>query len=1483
MNTLRRISRPLVKTFAVGAVMVAAALPAMAIAGTAGAATTAPTIVCTNATTAASPTCASGYAVVGQGFAGNFVAEGSSFAFDQAVGGAVTLTTTAPGVTFTNVAETSATVLTASIGTTSATTPGFYPVTLTDDNGTTTFAVGLGVDNGPQVTTVAGNAGTAGGANSTVSVTGTFLNGATVSVVPATGAPSIVGASTVSSNSGTTLSFGVNQSAAAAGTYTILVTSLWPTGALGQTSLSYTVSGAPTVLSITGVTPNELGIPLVNPSTQTVTISGTGFELGAVLTITSVPVDAAVTIANPTFVNSTTMTAQITVGTAATPAGDELTVSVVNPDTSNTSQVGLIGVGKPPTNTTAGPAAPVAPALGAIKAPGFLAPGTASVIQVQGTATFPITTGSTVFVSRAGVTNASEKLTGTVTAVDATNTATILIKVPRYATSTSTAAIAAAATSFSVTDATGVVNGATTATIIDGASTEQVAGTLTGNAFAITTAGGARFAHVAGVTVEFPFPATVAGIANTLSVSNGTNTETSTPVLIEEGTPTTPVTPYPFDNYSATGTGANLVTLDPGTYSINAYLPGFGFTTGAAVSFQSFTNATPGVADNDGVTGTIAVVNGNTATLTVTVPKVRSGDTGDHLTVGASAGQNAITLNSTVNSSVAGSPQILVGDSLTIEPDAFFLTPETVTVTSVNAGTGVVGITPALADSHTGGAATVGAEVIDNSDPQSINDRVQATILNGAGGVEVDPTFFGFTTGGAISSTQLATANGTPGGAGVAPFGTSNAVGAGASGATINLTLSQATDGSAPADWTGSSTNTAVTFGPITNDTGTNITTTINVAPGTAATASVPISFTDGLETYAGTIAIVAGPTITSVTTVGNLTAGSAGFTVGVTGTNFVIGSGPVNSTDTNMVCTTSDPAVTCNALVELTDSTTTATVEILPGATMLNGTDSITLTDAGTFNVGAGAANVPNFGAATLAGAFTVSGQPTVTSVSPTVIPAGTDPTITATGTLFATSGTPVGTVVATSPLGVSTAPAAVTTVTQVSATSATLAGYPLFPAGDTLVFTFGTATSEASTAPITVQADPVTTYIVTGSVLSNFYKTNGVGGAAAEDVAVGSTAVPFHIVGTGFLPAATVTLASTTVGGTGGTAAVTSVTPNGIFGTLTIPAGATVGGESATVTNANGGATTFTNLFTVTAAPTIATPASGAPKAILDGVASTVTITGSGFVAGAVVTGAVAGVDTFGAAVVSNSANPLDKCTGFTSPAGSALDTCNTVTVPITPVSFSGSTPILDGLVVTNPLGGGSVTVQNDITVNPVPAVTGVYYVPTFTTNAEVTITGTGFESGITASSANPDYTVLAVSSTPTTVTLLVTTDSNATSGTSSTITLTNPDGGSGTFPLNGGPNPNTVTPAPKATAVHGVVHLGKTTTVTISGTHFYGQPKITSNAKGTTARVSKDTGKLLTVKVTTKKTTKKGVHTFIIRFANGGQTSVKYNQVK
>jgi hypothetical protein len=530
----------------------------------------------------------------------------------------------------------------------------------------------------------------------------------------------------------------------------------------------------------------------------------------------------------------------------------------------------------------------------------------------------------------------------------------------------------------------------------------------------------------------------------------------------------------------------------------------------------------------------------------------------------------------------------------------------------------------------------------------------------------------------------------------------------------------------------------------------------------------------------------------------------------------------------------------------------------------MLNGTDSLTLTYSG----GAAA----SYGAGTLTGAVTVSGQPVITAIAPVVIAAGgTVPSVSTplvlTGTAFATAGL-VCTVVATHPNLTTTAgTCSVTSVsnTTINITAFTYAGYGAGSGGDSLVFTVGTSTSNASSPAVSVQTDPVPSFMVNGAVLNNF--------TADGNIAQGSTGVPFYIIGSGYLAGAIVTFA----GGTAATATITSVTPNGVYGTVAVPATATIGQESALVTNPNGGAGSVANAFAVVAAPFIASPTTGAPKPILDGVPTTVTITGTGFITGAVVTGAVTGVDTFGPAAVSNSANPLDKCTGL------AGDTCNTIKVLVTPVSFSGSTAILDGLVVTNPVGGGAVTVNNNITVNPVPAVTGVYYVPTFTANREITITGSGFESGITASSANPDYTVLAVASTPTTVTLLVTTDSNATAGTSSTITLTNPDTGSGTFTLNGGPNPALATPAPKATAAHGVAHLGKRSKVTVSGTHFYGQPKVTSNDPGVKVTVSGDSGKTLTLWITSKKTSKTGVHTLTITFKNGEATHVKYNTAK
>jgi hypothetical protein len=80
-------------------------------------------------------------------------------------------------------------------------------------------------------------------------------------------------------------------------------------------------------------------------------------------------------------------------------------------------------------------------------------------------------------------------------------------------------------------------------------------------------------------------------------------------------------------------------------------------------------------------------------------------------------------------------------------------------------------------------------------------------------------------------------------------------------------------------------------------------------------------------------------------------------------------------------------------------------------------------------------------------------------------------------------------------------------------------------------------------------------------------------------------------------------------------------------------------------------------------------------------------------------------------------------------------------------------------------------------------------------------------------------------------------------------------------------------------RATHVYGVARVGRTVTLTISGTGFYGKPRITSNEVGTRVVVSHDTGKLLTVRVTVRAGSRTGSHTFTIRLANGKSCKVNY----
>ena len=609
MNTLRRIPRLLTKAVAAGAVLVAAAVP-MAIAGTAGAAT-APTLTCLTALNPA--TYCPNYVVAGQGSSGTVNFAGTGFANDQAIGGNVTLTTTAAGVSFSNAQETSAIAGTATITTSSTTAPGFYPVTLTDDNGSVTMAVGLGIDVGPQVTAVTGNVTTTGG-TTTVNITGTNLRTASASFAGTGTLPHVTSGYTINSL-GTTMSFTVATSGppATPGTFSMIISDSYPSLLRGQFVSSYTVNAAATPVTITGITPSELGIP-GGPSSSNVavTVSGTGFLPGAVVQICAAPgpcpaaASAGVTFVSSTFVNSSTMTFIANVAPGAAIAQDD--VRVLNPDATQAEGTGILGIGE--AAAAVGPAAPTPPVVTYLS--GTLTPGTSSIIHVIGSSTFPITTSSTVKVTFGGLTNPSEILSGTVLSVDATNTATVRVIVPRFATTTLTTASTAGGGTLAVADATGVNGGSVT--LVDGTSTQVV--TYGGStATSLTGIGAGLLVHAVGTLVEWPFPTTATAVA---AVNNGTITEATAPLIPitapipygpiftsaatakpvprmatvrTEGTVTLSVAVLPLAPVTVPVTLSSLNVIvepvakpKPGTYAFNTYEPGWRLTTGAPVA-----------------------------------------------------------------------------------------------------------------------------------------------------------------------------------------------------------------------------------------------------------------------------------------------------------------------------------------------------------------------------------------------------------------------------------------------------------------------------------------------------------------------------------------------------------------------------------------------------------------------------------------------------------------------------------------------------------------------------------------------------------------------------------------------------------------------------------------------------------------------------------------------------------------------------------
>jgi hypothetical protein len=240
---------------------------------------------------------------IGTGASGTFVLTGT-FASD---GSTTTVTSTAPGVTFTGVTEPTSGAdagdVTGNFASTTATVPGTYTLTVTDDTGagtSTTTAGGLVVDANSVITTVA-PATPVTQANppvtTIVTITGSgFVSGATVGFQNTTDGTNLASAAT-GADIVAGLATGVTQGTATFVSATELTVAVSPTNSItgaGEAAGTYNVTvvnpdGGTTVdaaaltvipYGVTSITPSAV-VPTVTSTNTALTIAGAGFEPGA--------------------------------------------------------------------------------------------------------------------------------------------------------------------------------------------------------------------------------------------------------------------------------------------------------------------------------------------------------------------------------------------------------------------------------------------------------------------------------------------------------------------------------------------------------------------------------------------------------------------------------------------------------------------------------------------------------------------------------------------------------------------------------------------------------------------------------------------------------------------------------------------------------------------------------------------------------------------------------------------------------------------------------------------------------------------------------------------------------------------------------------------------------------------------------------------------------------------------------------------------
>jgi hypothetical protein len=226
----------------------------------------------------------------------------------------VKVTVSASGTAITSTTVRNSTTLLVGLSAASGASPGPRDLTITNPaDGGSTICRGCFTVTGPPVVAEVSPAVLGGGAQITVTVTGAnFAAGARLSVV-GTGVTVLTQNGVDAAHLTATLSV---AAAATAGVRTITVTN--PNGGKGSCATCFAVATAPTV---TGLTPATFA----RGSTTAVTITGTGFQPGATVSLST-----GVSVQNVVVVDTATITA--TVAVSATAGTGNRTLVVTNPN-----------------------------------------------------------------------------------------------------------------------------------------------------------------------------------------------------------------------------------------------------------------------------------------------------------------------------------------------------------------------------------------------------------------------------------------------------------------------------------------------------------------------------------------------------------------------------------------------------------------------------------------------------------------------------------------------------------------------------------------------------------------------------------------------------------------------------------------------------------------------------------------------------------------------------------------------------------------------------------------------------------------------------------------------------------------------------------------------------------------------------------------------------------------------------------------------